>query len=164
MELRIFPEFQGKIPGIFIILYFLRSQYVLNILINCYLSWILEEGRKKFQIFTFLFQVCIFQPPCANSWVKDTFSWRLFSVKRTMFGKWNTWERDVWKQKIPVISSGQAPVSHQGPGQHKWFWQKVCPSCPISQANIWEPNGPRKYLFPKSVNDRLQRAHEILIW
>lgn len=131
---------------------------MLYILPICYLGRILEEGRKKqIQIFTFLF---IFQPPEAN-WVKDIFSWRLFSVKRRILatlGSGICRKRDVWKWKIPVISSGQAPVSHQGSGHHKWSWQKVSPSCPISQANTWEPNGPRKYLFPKSVNDRLQRS------
>lgn len=62
------------------------------------------------------------------------------------------------EEEIPVMSSGQAPVSHQGLWTAQEILAKVSPSCPISQANIWEPHGPRKYLFPKSVNDRLQRG------
>lgn len=85
MELRIFPEFQGKIHCAFIILCFLGSQYLFYTLLNCYLGWISEDGRKKkIQIFTFLFLVCIFQPSNTNPWVKDIFSWRLFCVKRRM--------------------------------------------------------------------------------
>lgn len=148
----------GKNPVYFY--HFVFPRKPINVIYPCKLLFGLDfrgGKEKKIQIFLkksdfFLFSSHPKQTPGLRTHSLEVFLGEKKNVSYT--GKWNSWEMDVWKQKIPVISSGQAPVSHQGSGQYKWSWQKISPSCPISQ----EPKGPRKYLFPKSVNDRLQRS------
>lgn len=68
---------------------------------NCFLRWILGEVRKDSR---FPFQVF----PATQH--KHTGQGRIFmkaflhekkSVRHV--GEWDTWESDVWKEKIPVI-------------------------------------------------------------
>lgn len=151
----------GKIHCAFIILCFLGSQYLFYTLLNCYLGWISEDGRKKKSRFSHFFIWCVFSShPIQTPGLRTYFPGGFSVWKEECYLQWEVGSmgKGCLEEKIPVMSSGQAPVSHQGLWTAQEFLAKASPSCPISQANIWEPHGPRKYLFPKSVNDRLQRG------
>lgn len=88
----------------------LTTDYCFPVLINCYLGGILGEARKDSRFYHFFFRSIL------SSYSTQTHGWRTYfyeslcerqHVRHT--GKWDAWESDVWKQKVPVISSGQAP-------------------------------------------------------
>lgn len=85
-------------------------------------------------------------------------------------GKWNTWERDAWKQKIPVINWGQAPVSHQGSGGEQKVLDSTSgpgnrslPAAQFPRQTYGNQMDLVNICFQNQLMTGCREAHEILI-